>query len=69
MNEVLVVSVRGTISFFSLLIFTRILGRQQLSQLTFFEYAVGITIGSMAASLTVDLGIRAWPQFFGMAVW
>lgn len=69
MNEVLVVSVRAIISFFSLLIFTRILGKQQLSQMTFFEYAVGITIGSIAASLTIDLDTRAWPQFFGMAIW
>ncbi|HHX10068.1 MAG TPA: DUF421 domain-containing protein [Firmicutes bacterium] len=69
MNEVLVVSVRAIMSFFSLLIFTRILGKQQLSQMTFFEYAVGITIGSIAASMTIDLGIRAWPQFFGLAIW
>lgn len=36
MNEGLVVLIRGIIAFFTLLIFTRILGKQQISQLTFF---------------------------------
>jgi uncharacterized membrane protein YcaP (DUF421 family) len=37
MNEALIVTVRGIIAFFTLLIFARILGKQQISQLTFFE--------------------------------
>lgn len=69
MNEGLVVLVRGIIAFFSLLIFTRILGKQQISQLTFFEYILGITIGSIAAELTVDLSSRAWPHFVGLFTW
>ncbi|NLD26266.1 MAG: DUF421 domain-containing protein [Acholeplasmataceae bacterium] len=69
MNEGLVVIVRGLISFFTLLIYTRILGKQQVSHLTFFEYIMGITIGSIAASMTVDLSSRAWPHFLGLTVW
>lgn len=69
MNEGLVVLVRGIIAFFSLLIFTRILGKQQISQLSFFEYILGITIGSIAAELTVDLSSRAWPHFVGLFTW
>ncbi|HHY17724.1 MAG TPA: DUF421 domain-containing protein [Firmicutes bacterium] len=69
MNEVLVVSVRGIMSFFSLLILARILGKQQISQMTFFDYVASITIGSIAASMTVDVSIRAWPQFFGLFIW
>lgn len=69
MNEGLVVLIRGIIAFFSLLIFTRILGKQQISQLTFFEYILGITIGSIAAELTVDLSSRAWPHFVGLTTW
>ena len=52
MNEALVVMVRGIIAFFTLLIFARLLGKQQISQLTFFDYVLGITIGSIAANLT-----------------
>ena len=69
MNEGLVVFVRAIIAFFSLLIFAKILGKQQISQLTFFDYALGITIGSIAATLTTDLSSRAWPHFVGMLTW
>ncbi|WP_055669015.1 DUF421 domain-containing protein [Desnuesiella massiliensis] len=69
MNEVLVICVRGVISFFTLLIFTRILGKQQIGQITFFDYILGITIGSFAASLTVDLSSAAWPHWVGLLVW
>ncbi|MGH4122883.1 MAG: DUF421 domain-containing protein [Clostridium sp.] len=69
MNEGLIVLVRGVIGFFTLLIFTRILGKQQVSQLTFFDYVVGITIGSTASSLTTDLTSRAWPHWVGLFTW
>lgn len=60
---------RSIIAFFSLLIFAKILGKQQISQLTFFDYVLGITIGSMAATLTTDLSSRAWPHFVGLLAW
>ena len=63
------VFVRGLISFFTLLIFTRALGKQQIAQITFFDYIVGITIGSIAASLTVDLSSAAWPHWVGLFAW
>ncbi len=69
MNEGLVVIVRAIISFFSLLIFTRLLGKEQISQLTFFDYITGITIGSIAAEATVDLSSRAWPHWVGLLSW
>jgi uncharacterized membrane protein YcaP (DUF421 family) len=69
LNEGLVVLVRSIISFFSLLIFAKILGKQQISQLTFFDYTLGITIGSIAATLTTDLSSRAWPHFVGLFAW
>lgn len=69
MNEALVVIVRAIISFFSLLIFARILGKEQISQLTFFDYILGITIGSIASELTVDLSSRAWPHWVGLLTW
>jgi uncharacterized membrane protein YcaP (DUF421 family) len=69
LNEGLVVFVRAVIGFFSLLIFTRILGKEQISQLTFFDYILGITVGSIAAYLTVDLSSRAWPHWVGLITW
>jgi uncharacterized membrane protein YcaP (DUF421 family) len=63
------VIVRSLIGFFSLLIFTRLLGKQQVSQLTFFDYVLGITIGSIAATLTTDLTSRAWLHWVGLLTW
>lgn len=69
MNEGLVVVVRAIISFFTLLIFAKLLGKEQISQLTFFDYIFGITIGSIASEATVDLSSRAWPHFVGLVSW
>jgi uncharacterized membrane protein YcaP (DUF421 family) len=44
------------LAFFAILIYTRILGKQQVGQLTFFEYINGITFGSIAAVLATDIG-------------
>lgn len=63
------VCVRGIISFFTLLIFTRMLGKQQLGQFTVFDYILGITIGAFAASLTVNLNSAAWPHWIGLVTW
>lgn len=68
-NEGIVVFVRGIIAFFSLLVFTRFLGKKQISQLTLFDYVLGITIGSIAATMTTDLSSRAWPHWVGLLTW
>lgn len=42
---------RTTLAFFVLLIMARLMGKEQVSQLTFFHYVTGITIGSIAAEI------------------
>lgn len=69
MNLAWVVGVRGFIAFSTLLVFANILGKQQVGKLTFFDFITGITIGDLAATLTVDFNSRAWPHFVGLAVW
>ncbi|NFK77060.1 DUF421 domain-containing protein [Clostridium botulinum] len=69
MNEALVVLVRAIIGFFTLLIFARMLGKQQISQLTFFDYVLGITIGSTASTLSTDLESTAWSHWIGLLTW
>jgi uncharacterized membrane protein YcaP (DUF421 family) len=69
MEQSLTIIVRAIIGFFTLLIFTRVLGKQQVSQLTYFDYILGITIGSIAGILTTDLNSRAWLVWLGIATW
>lgn len=45
------------------------LGRQQISQLTFFDYVLGITIGSTASTLSTDLESTAWSHWIGLLTW
>lgn len=65
----LVVVIRSVISFFVLLLFVRLMGKQQVSQLTFFDYVVGITIGSIASTLSVQVNESTTATLAGMAVW
>ena len=69
MAEYQLIALRSIFSFIFLLIICRILGKQQISQLTFFDYIVGITIGSIAASLSVDQNIKITNGIAGLAVW
>ncbi len=57
-----------TASFFVLLILTRILGKKQMSQLTFFNYITGITIGSIAANI-VTLEGKDFFLTIGSLIW
>ncbi|MFD1205773.1 MULTISPECIES: DUF421 domain-containing protein [Sporosarcina] len=43
--------IRATIAFAVLLVLARLMGKKQISQLTFFHYVTGITIGSIAADI------------------
>lgn len=47
------VVLRTAAAFFAILIITRILEKEQLGQLTYYEYITGITIGSLAAEMAV----------------
>ena len=53
-NEVFQSSVRSLISIIVLFVFTRLSGKKQISQLSFFHYVIGISIGSIAAAYAID---------------
>ena len=69
MPILLVVIIRSVISFFALLLLVRLIGKQQVSQLTFFDYVVGITIGSIASTLSVQVNENTTATLAGMGVW
>ncbi|WP_432357839.1 YetF domain-containing protein [Sporosarcina sp. UB5] len=45
---------RTTFAFIILMILARFMGKKQISQLTFFHYVTGITIGSIAAEISAQ---------------
>jgi uncharacterized membrane protein YcaP (DUF421 family) len=67
--EYVIILIRSLFSFVILLAMTRMMGRTQLSQLTFFDYVVGISIGSIAASMSVDQNVKIINGIIGIIVW
>jgi len=59
---------RVTVTFIVLLILARFMGKKQISQLTFFHYVTGITIGSIAGEIA---GVSKTPLLDGLVamVW
>lgn len=51
---------RSLLSSFSLFILAKLMGRKQISQLNTFDYIIGITIGSIAAEMTVNKDVEYW---------
>lgn len=58
--EVLIVLLRGFISLISLFLVTKLLGKKQVSQLSLFDYVIGISIGNFAAEITINLEASLW---------
>jgi uncharacterized membrane protein YcaP (DUF421 family) len=52
--------------FISLLLFTRIIGKTQVGQLTFYEYVSGITIGSLAANIAAADPDKVWNHYYDL---
>ena len=61
--------IKPTIAFILLLILTRILGKKQMSQMTFFNYVTGITIGSLAANIITFDDETIWHEVVGLIWW
>ena len=60
---------RITTSFVSLFILTRIMGRKEISQMTFLNFASGITIGSIAADFIVNESTPIIHGVIALLVW
>jgi len=55
MQEWLIVSLRTILTIVVLFFMTKLLGKRQVSQLSLFEYITGITIGSLAATIPIEM--------------
>ncbi|MFA8439537.1 DUF421 domain-containing protein [Pueribacillus sp. YX66] len=57
------ITLRSLVIFVVLLFVIKLLGKKQISEMSFFEYIIGITIGAIAASISIDRNI---PLIFGV---
>jgi uncharacterized membrane protein YcaP (DUF421 family) len=53
----------------ALFLLTKWLGKKQLAELSFFEYVTGITIGSIAAEVTMGLERNIFHGLISMTIW
>lgn len=54
-TELMDVTVRAILSLLSLFLVTKMLGKKQVSQLSLFDYVIGISIGNFGAEMTLNL--------------
>lgn len=66
--EFLKVILTSILSAVTLFIIAKILGHKQMSQLDFFDYITGITIGSVAAELATELE-KPWKPLTAMVIY
>lgn len=52
-----------------LFIITKIIGFRQISEMSFFDYVIGITIGSVAAEMATNIDLEWWKGILAMAVY
>ena len=53
--ELVNVTFRALSSLVALFLVTKMLGKKQVSQLSLFDYVIGISIGNFAAEMTINL--------------
>jgi len=54
MNGYFILFIRSVVTYFTLVVCARIMWRKQISQLTYFDYVVEITIGSIASTASSE---------------
>lgn len=69
MPEWTVIVFRAVGAVFILFTLTRILGKRQISQLTFFEYITGITLGELAGFISTDIEKNYFYGVLAILIW
>lgn len=62
-------SLRIVLAFVTLLVLTRLIGRKELSQMTFFNFVSSIAIGTIGASLAIDSTLSIRNGLFALVGW
>ena len=63
------VIIKGFISLIFLFFVIKVLGKKQISQLNIFDYVIGISLGNIAAEMTVNKDITIINAFVAMAIY
>lgn len=67
--NILELIIRVAISFFVLLILTRIMGRKEINQMTFFNFVSAVTIGTLGGALVTDKTLSIRNGLIALIAW
>lgn len=59
----------SAVSMVVLFLITKMMGFRQISEMSFFDYVIGITIGSIAAEMSTNIDLEWWKGITAMAVY
>ncbi len=62
-------TLRSLLMLIGIFLLVRLLGKKQLSEMSFFEYITGITIGSIAGALSLDRSIPVLYGAISILIW
>jgi len=68
-SSYLKIIIETTVTFFTLLLLTRFLGKKQLSHCTFFNYVTGITVGSIAGNMVIINTEEFFKELTSLVLW
>ena len=60
---------RAVFSALALFLITKLMGYRQISQLSFYDYVIGISIGSISGVMATELEIDIWKTLIPMVVY
>ncbi len=67
--DILDIAIRSVVSILVLFLLAKALGNKQISQLSFFDYVVGISIGSIAAEMATNTDVPHHFFLIGMIIY
>ena len=68
-TEPIDIAFRSFVSVLILFIVAKIIGPRQIAQLTFYDYILGITAGSIAAAVAVDTTLPLWGGVIALLIY
>ena len=68
-NGTINVIIKGFLALIFLFTVIKLLGKKQISQLNVFDYVIGISLGNIAAEMTVNQDITIINAFVAMAIY
>ena len=63
------VLIKGFMSLIFLFLVIKLLGKKQVSQLNVFDYVIGISLGNLAAEMTINSDISIINGFLAMTIY